>query len=131
MFRLLLILMIVIPVIELWFLITVGRWIGAWPTVSLVILTGVLGAWLAKKEGLQTIRSVRMQLEKGQIPGMALLDGICILIGGVVLLTPGFFTDLIGFALLVPYTRNLFKAWLITLLNKWLQTGHIMVFRRK
>ncbi|WP_202080757.1 FxsA family protein [Caldalkalibacillus salinus] len=130
MFKLLAFLMIVVPVVELWFLITVGKWIGAWYTIGLVISTGVLGAWLAKREGLQTLQLVRMQMTRGQVPGQALLDGVCILFGGAVLLTPGFFTDAVGFLLLIPYTRNVFKAWLKKLFDKWIQSGRFILIRR-
>lgn len=130
MFKILAILLIVIPVVELWGLITVGQWIGAWYTLGLVILTGVAGAWLAKKEGLQTIRLVRLQLSKNEIPGQALMDGICILIGGAVLLTPGFFTDAVGFFLLIPYTRNIVKAWMKNWFEKWIQRGSFIIIKK-
>lgn len=131
MFRILVVLFIVIPAIELWGLITVGRVIGGWATVALVILTGVIGAWLAKQQGLQVIRLVQIQLSRGQMPTDALIDGIMVLIGGVLLLTPGFVTDLIGFLLLIPYTRMIFrhlvKSWLWSLIK----SGKIhLIFRR-
>lgn len=130
MFKILAFLMIVVPVLELWGLITVGQWIGAWYTIGLVILTGVVGAWLAKKEGLQTLRLVRLQLSNREIPGQALMDGICILIGGAVLLTPGFFTDAIGFFLLIPYTRNIVKAWMKKWFEKWIQSGSFIIIKK-
>jgi UPF0716 protein FxsA len=129
MFRVLVLVMIVVPVVELWGLITVGKWIGAWYTIGLVVLTGIVGAWLAKREGLQTIRLARMQLAKGGIPGQALMDGICILVGGATLLTPGFFTDAIGFFLLIPYTRNIVKAWMKSWFEKWIARGNITIIR--
>ncbi|WP_025028372.1 FxsA family protein [Caldalkalibacillus mannanilyticus] len=130
MFRILVLMLIIVPVIELWGLISVGKWIGAWPTVGLVILTGIIGAWLAKREGLQTLQLVRLQLEKGEMPGQAVLDGICILVGGAVLLTPGFFTDIVGFFLLVPYTRNIVKAMLRKWFEKWIKHGHFTIIKR-
>lgn len=108
---------ILIPVIELWGLITVGQWIGAWPTVLLVIATGVLGGYLARREGWQTYRLAQMQLQKGELPGEALLDGAAILAGAILLITPGFFSDVIGFFLLFPYTRAIIRL----LLKKWIQ----------
>lgn len=130
MFRILVLLMIAIPVLELWGLISVGKWIGAWYTIALVILTGVVGAWLAKKEGLQTIKLVRLQLSKGEVPGQAVMDGICILVGGATLLTPGFFTDAVGFFLLIPYTRNIVKAWMRRWFEKWIQAGRFIIIRK-
>jgi UPF0716 protein FxsA len=129
MFRVLILLLIVIPAAELWGLISVGKWIGAWYTIGLVILTGIVGAWLAKKEGLQTLRLVRLQLAKGEIPGQAVMDGICILVGGTLLLTPGFITDAIGFFLLIPYSRNIVKAWMKRWFEKWIQRGNITIIR--
>jgi UPF0716 protein FxsA len=130
MFKILAFLLIVVPVLELWGLIMVGQWIGAWYTIGLVILTGVVGAWLAKREGLQTLRLVRLQLSNREIPGQALMDGICILIGGAVLLTPGFFTDAVGFFLLIPYTRNIVKAWMRHWFEKWIQRGSFIIIKK-
>jgi UPF0716 protein FxsA len=131
MFRLLVLLFIVVPAIELWGLISVGKLIGGWTTVGLVILTGVLGAWLAKQQGLQVLRLVQLQLSRGQLPTDALLDGVLVLVGGILLLTPGFFTDIAGLVLLIPYTRMFvrffLKKWIVSLIA----SGRItMIFRR-
>ncbi|NGQ94845.1 membrane protein FxsA [Brevibacillus sp. SYP-B805] len=131
MFRLLVLLFIVVPAIELWGLIAVGKWIGGWTTVGLVILSGVLGAWLAKQQGLQVLRLVQLQLSRGQLPTDALLDGLLVLAGGMLLLTPGFFTDIAGLVLLIPYTRMFvrffLKKWIVSLIA----SGRItMIFRR-
>jgi UPF0716 protein FxsA len=131
MFKWIAFLFISVPILELWGLITVGKWIGLWPTLALVFLTGVVGAWLAKHEGLQTLRLVQLQLSRGELPGQAVLDGICILFGGAVLLTPGFFTDIVGFLLLLPYTRNWFKALLKRTFDRWIQTGKFVVIRKE
>ena len=77
--------------------------------MHVIIFTGIIGAYLAKREGLQTIRRMQEQLSHGEIPGEAVIDGICILIGGALLVTPGFITDLTGFLLLLPPTRKPFK----------------------
>lgn len=130
MFRILILLLIIVPVAELWVLLAVGKWIGAWYTVGLVILTGVLGAWLAKHEGLQTLQLIRLQLSRGEMPGVPLMDGACILFGGAALLTPGFITDTVGFFLLIPYTRNIVKAWLKRLFEKWIRNGKFIMIRR-
>lgn len=130
MFRILVILMIAVPVIELWVLISVGRFIGAGYTIGLVFLTGFLGAWLTKREGLHTLQLIRLQLARGEMPGASLLDGACILIGGATLLTPGFITDAFGFILLFPYTRGIFKAWLTKMFHKWIKTGKFMIIRK-
>ncbi|WP_126425535.1 FxsA family protein [Brevibacillus marinus] len=131
MFRLLVLLFIVVPAIELWGLIAVGKWIGGWTTVGMVILSGVLGAWLAKQQGLQVLRLVQLQLSRGELPTNALLDGLLVLGGGMLLLTPGFFTDIAGLVLLIPYTRMFvrffLKKWIVSLIA----SGRItMIFRR-
>jgi UPF0716 protein FxsA len=116
--KLLTFLLIVIPALEIALLVLSGSVIGVWPTVGLIIATGVIGAWLAKREGTETIRQAKRELMYGKIPSEAVLDGICILVGGVVLLTPGFITDLLGFILLIPFTRR----WIKPFLGRWLKS---------
>ncbi|SMO33760.1 FxsA family protein [Melghirimyces algeriensis] len=116
MFRILVLILIVVPALEIWGLVKVGEAIGAWPTALAVIATGVAGGYLARWQGLQTIRLAQVQMSNRELPGEAVLDGICILSGGLLLLTPGFFTDTIGFLLLFPYTRGMIKILLKGLL---------------
>lgn len=130
-FRLLVILFIVIPAIELWGLISVGKVIGGWTTVVLVILTGVVGAWLAKQQGLQVLQLVQVQLSRGQMPTDALIDGVLVLVGAILLLTPGFVTDSVGFFLLVPYTRMILRHFLKKWLWTMIATGKINIFFRR
>jgi len=130
-FRILVVLFVVVPAIELWGLIAVGKVIGGWNTVALVILTGLVGAWLAKRQGMQLLRLLQLQLSRGQMPTEALIDGALILAGGVLLLAPGFFTDLFGLLFLIPYTRlivrHLLKRWLWSLIS----SGRVhILFRR-
>ena len=106
MFLRLLLLFTVVPLIELFLLIWVGQAIGALATIVLVIVTGTLGAWLARSQGLRTLERVRQEWAGGQIPAAALVDGLLILVAGAVLLTPGILTDLAGFFLLVPQGRR-------------------------
>jgi UPF0716 protein FxsA len=104
-FQRLLLLFIVVPIVEIYLLISVGKVIGALPTIGLVILTAVLGAYLLRIQGLATVRKLQRQLEAGQNPEDSLLEGILLLIGGVLLLTPGFFTDALGLICLSPTSR--------------------------
>lgn len=117
--------------LELWGLITIGSWIGGWNTVVLVILTGILGAWLARQQGMQVFRMVQHQLSRGQMPTDSLIDGVLILIGGILLLLPGFVTDVIGLVFLIPYTRmiirHLLKRWLWNLIS----SGRVQLFFRR
>ena len=106
MFFRLLLLFTVVPLVELFLLLRIGRWIGALATVALVVLTGALGAWLARTQGLRTFQRVQREWQGGQVPTEALLDGLLILIAGAVLLTPGLLTDLLGFFLLTPWGRR-------------------------
>jgi UPF0716 protein FxsA len=127
--RYLLLFLIIVPAVEIAFLLLSGKTIGILPTIFLLIFTGVLGAYLAKREGLETIRKAQEQLRYGQIPGDALLDGICILLGGTLLLTPGFITDVIGFLLLAPPTRKFFKIQLIEAFKRWIEKGTVTIIR--
>ncbi|MFP7299522.1 FxsA family protein [Neobacillus niacini] len=127
--RYLALLIIVLPAIDIGVLLLSGKTIGFFPTIAFIILTGVIGAYLAKREGLQTIKRVQEQLSYGQIPGDSLLDGICILIGGTLLLTPGFITDIFGFFLLFPPTRKPFKFLMINALRKRIERGNIKIIK--
>ncbi|WJQ82990.1 FxsA family protein [Brevibacillus brevis] len=131
MFRFFAILFVVVFGLELWGLITIGSWIGGWNTVVLVILTGIFGAWLAKQQGMQVFRMVQHQLSRGQMPTDSLIDGVLILIGGILLLLPGFVTDVIGLVFLIPYTRmiirHLLKRWLWNLIS----SGRVQLFFRR
>jgi UPF0716 protein FxsA len=96
---------LVVPVAELAVIIQVGQWLGVADTLVLLILISVVGAWLAKREGIGVWRRIQRQLELGRMPGNELIDGLLILFAGVLLLTPGFLSDLLGIFLLLPPTR--------------------------
>ena len=102
----------IIPIIEIFLLIEIGSMFGALTAVTLVILTGFLGAFLARMQGLQTLYRIQNSLREGRMPSGELLDALLIVIAGLVLLTPGFLTDSAGFLLLIPATRNFIKYWL-------------------
>lgn len=119
--------LIIVPTLEIWGLITAGQAFGWFPTLLMVIATGVIGAWLAKKQGLEVFRLAQMQLQQGQLPGEALLDGIIIFAGGLVLLTPGFFTDAIGFLCLFPLSRGFMKIYIKKWLWRNIQSGRISI----
>ena len=101
-----------IPVSEIYILITIGGQIGILPSIALVILTGIVGASLARSQGLQTLGRIRDSFQQGLVPGEALLNALLIAIAGIVLLTPGFLTDAAGLFLLIPATRTLCREWL-------------------
>jgi UPF0716 protein FxsA len=110
-----------IPFTEIYLLIKIGAQIGAFNTIIVVILTGLLGASLARLEGIKTMTKVRESLNRGDLPAEEMLDAMLIFVAGVVLLTPGFITDLTGLALLVPKLRYWFKRWLRRKFDEWLE----------
>ncbi|PWA11116.1 membrane protein FxsA [Pueribacillus theae] len=120
MFRIVLALIILVPAIEITVLIWTGSKIGVGWTLFIILATGILGAWLAKRQGLQVLHLAQVQIQNRDMPTEAILDGICVLAGGVFLLTPGFVTDIAGLFLLIPYTRAIVKLWL----KKWI--GHLI-----
>ena len=109
-----------VPFIEIYLLIKIGGQVGAFNTILIVILTGLLGASLARLEGIKTMTKVRDSLNRGDLPAEEMLDAMLIFVAGVVLLTPGFITDLTGLALLVPKLRYWFKRWLRKKFDEWL-----------
>ena len=111
MFAQLLLLFIGVPLIEVLILIKLGSLFGFWPTIFVVIGTGILGAYLAKLYGLTVWTKIQQDIKNGVMPADKLVDGLLILIGGIVLLTPGLLTDILGFSLLIPFTRTFFKQF--------------------
>ena len=101
-----------IPLVEIYLLIKLGQNFGAITSILLVIFTGILGAYLARMEGLRTLFRIQETMREGRMPGEELLDALLIAIAGLVLITPGFITDVAGFLLLFPFTRTLVKNWL-------------------
>jgi len=128
MFSRLLLLFIGLPLLEIVILVKLGEVIGFWPTIGLVVVTGVLGASLAKAQGFLVYNRIQNELAAGRIPTGELVDGLLILIGGIVLLTPGLLTDLFGFALLIPPVRALFKKWLRQKFSGMVERGQTGIF---
>lgn len=118
------------PALEIGVMIWAGGQIGPWWVVLLIIFTGIIGAWLAKRQGLDTFRKAQHAMQAGRAPQEEIFDGICILIGGIVLLTPGFITDAIGFVLLIPSTRRPIKELIKKTLHQMMKNGRFMIYRR-
>lgn len=108
----LLFLFIAIPIIEITLLIKMGDEIGFWPTIFIQVATGIIGASLARLQGILVWNKIAMEMQAGRIPTQDMINALLIFAAGVVLMTPGLLTDLAGFALLIPFTRNIFKHWL-------------------
>ena len=113
----LLILFVIVPVTELYILIEVGKKIGSLTTIGIIILTGIIGAYLVKGQGFMILKKIQNDLNEGIMPGDSLIQGAIILVGGIFLLTPGFVTDSIGFIFLIPVSRRVVKKYLL----KWLK----------
>ena len=126
----LILLFTLVPVIELALLIKVGQYIGVMNTITLVLVTGVLGAIVAKSQGLKVLEKMQEDLNIGIMPANSLFDGVMILCGGILLLTPGLITDAIGFLMLIPYTRVLIRLWLKQKMKKMMDEGRTVVFIR-
>jgi UPF0716 protein FxsA len=123
MFLQLVILFTLIPLIELYILIEVGGMIGALNTILIIAATGILGASLAKSQGLQVMRKINLSAEQGRFPAGELIDGLFILLGGFTLLTPGFITDLLGLSMLFLPTRTLYKRLARRMIENKMETG--------
>ena len=109
MFIRLFILFTAVPLFELWLLIRVGEVIGATSTLLVVMLTGAIGAFLARQQGIAVISQFQRQVENQEMPTDTLIDGLLVLVGGVLLVTPGIATDVVGFCLVIPQTRFLIR----------------------
>ncbi len=123
----LLLLFIVVPAVELMLLIEIGRHIGTLPTLGLIVLTGALGAALARHQGLAVLRQVQEETAAGRMPAAALLDGVLILLAAAVLMTPGVLTDAFGFLCLVPACRRLLGGYLRRRFGRAAREGRVRV----
>ncbi|MFZ5966447.1 MAG: FxsA family protein [Bacillota bacterium] len=120
-----------VPLIELAILLKLSDEIGFGYTLALVLVTGVAGAYLAKSQGRQILFQIRYEMQHGNMPGDALINGLCVLIGGAMLLTPGIVTDTLGFILVIPGTREIFKHYLKEKFQRMLQEGNTYFYLRK
>jgi len=118
-----------IPLVEIYLLVRVGSHIGAWPTVALVLGTGMAGAWLARAQGLSVMARIRENMARGVPPTGELVDALLIFVAGVVLITPGLITDACGLALLIGPVRRGIKAWLTARFAQWSAQGRVHVVR--
>ncbi len=129
MFIKLFILFITVPILEVFILLDAAEHIGLWQTVLLVIATGAAGAYLAKSQGLDLLQRIQTATNQGELPAQELIDGAFILAGGLVLLTPGFITDLVGFIFLVPWSREPLKRYLVAWFKNRIDRGEFQIRR--
>ncbi|MFH2013249.1 MAG: FxsA family protein [Pseudomonadota bacterium] len=118
----------IIPFLELYLLIKIGNYLGAFTTILIIVITGFWGAYLAKLQGIKTMMRVREVLSRGELPAEEMLDAMLIFFAGIVLLTPGFLTDIAGILILIPSTRMSFKRWLRNRLEKWISEKKMVIY---
>lgn len=111
--KFLFLLFIIVPIIEITVLINVGEAIGAWNTVGLVLLSAFVGVNMLRYQGLSTLARAQQRMSQGEMPGQEMVEGIVLAVGGALLVTPGFVTDVIGFSCLIPFTRKAFVKGLL------------------
>ena len=110
--------LLVVPVAEIALIVAVGRVIGGWQTIALLLFESALGAFLVKREGRRSWHALQVALNTGQMPGRELADAALVLIGGTLLLTPGFLTDIVGCLFILPLTRPITRRWLQGLVER-------------
>jgi UPF0716 protein FxsA len=120
-------LFVTVPLVELAILIKVSDQLGLGSTIALILITGALGAWLAREQGLVTWLKIQRDMQMGILPSGRLVDGILIFVAGVVLITPGLLTDAVGFALLIPPIRMVIKRKLRAWFERKIQSGNVSI----
>lgn len=110
--------LLVVPLAEIALIVAVGRVIGGWQTLALLLLESALGAYLVKREGQRSWQTLRAALSSGRMPGRELADAALVLIGGTLLLTPGFLSDIVGFFFILPFSRPITRRWLQDIIER-------------
>ena len=123
----LLLLFIIVPAVELGLLIQVGNLLGVWPTLALIVFTGIVGAYLARLQGLSVLMRAQEQMNRGELPAGSLADGVMILVAAALLMTPGILTDAVGISLLVPAFRNRIKDVVLARFQKAVEENRVQV----
>ncbi len=122
MILLLFLLFTVVPLVELWLLVKIGMMTSAWTAIGLVLLTGVVGTALARWQGWRVMNRLQTEVRQGILPAAAMIDGVLVLMAGLLLITPGILTDAVGLALLLPPVRSIIRGRL----KQWMKT-HVQV----
>ena len=123
---LLVVALVVVPLVEIYVLVQVGQVIGALPTIALLVVMSVLGAWLLRREGARTWQAFRSAMGSGRVPAKEVADGALVIFGGALLLTPGFATDLFGLLCVLPPSRALLRRMLTGLVAKRLGVAGVV-----
>ena len=114
---------VVVPLVEIWAILQVGRLVGPWWTIALLVLDSLVGAWLIRREGGRAWRALREALQGGRMPAREIADGALILVGGTLMLSPGFVLDLAGILLILPFTRPVARRMLTSVVERRLVVG--------
>ncbi|RIJ66727.1 FxsA family protein [Rummeliibacillus sp. POC4] len=122
--------LIAVPIVELTVVLLSGKLIGMIPTMFLIVVTGLLGIYIAKSKGLNAFQQLKAAIENGQAPGDAIIDGVLTFIGSIILVLPGFISDIIGILLIIPITRKLFKPAIYYWLRKKMKKGQIILMQK-
>ena len=129
MFLKLFLLFTLVPAVELYLIIKVGSVIGALNTILIIIFTGVLGAYYAREQGVRVLSNIQWKMQQGTVPGDDLVNGAMLLVGGALLITPGFITDFAGFSLIFPLSREAIKVGVKRYMEKRVRQGEVKVYR--
>lgn len=130
MFLKLILLFTLVPLAELAILIKLNSYIGFLSTIGIVIFTGIIGAYLTKLQGKEILGRIRLEMQEGRLPGDQLINGLCVLVGGAMLITPGILTDLFGFMLVIPITRKYVKIFMKKKMQKVIDEGRVYFYFR-
>jgi UPF0716 protein FxsA len=120
-------LFIVVPAAEILVLLYSGKTIGVMPTLLLILISGIGGAYLAKKQGLKALTDLRNRMGTMEAPGNAVIDGVCIFFGGILLIMPGFISDIVGLLLLFKGPRNIIRPYIVSWIYKKMKQGRIVI----
>ena len=110
--------------------IVVGNWLGVFPTLLLIVLTSVLGVYLVKKGGTKSFQTIQNSIAQGQAPGIALIEAFMMFVGAVLLIVPGFLSDIIGLMMFTSFTRNLFKPVIFMWLRRKMKNSQMVILQR-
>ncbi|MBD3917696.1 FxsA family protein [Paenibacillus sp. PR3] len=125
-----LLIVIVGLLLDWWTISAVGAWLGGGVSFLLLLLSAFAGFYLMRFEGRKSWLEMQQQLQQGRPPGHAMLDGVCVLLGSILLMLPGFLSDIIGLTLLLPFTRPLYKGYMLTFIERKLRNGGSFTIRR-
>lgn len=121
---------VILVLLEIAFFIFIGNKIGILSTLLLIVLMSMLGAIISKRLGFESLRNIQMSLQKGNPPGHAMIDAFLIFVGGLLLLLPGFISDVIALTMIIPFTRKMYKPFIYNWLRKKMTQGNVIIIQK-